>query len=92
MKYHSNVKASDNNHKHHVKKEETGIVALTPRQQSMHNNFLMSARTLKRSLVRTIYYLASINHQKIHRMMGYKTIGEYAEKMAGFSPSQPRLF
>lgn len=92
MKYHSNVKPTDNNHKHLVKNEETGIVALTPRQQSLHNNFLMSARSFKRSLVRTIYYLASINHQKIHRMMGYKTIGEYAEKMAGFSPNQTKAF
>jgi hypothetical protein len=33
-----------------VKKEETAVVALTPQQEALHNNFKEAARTLKPKL------------------------------------------
>lgn len=92
MKYDPQVNANDAFHQQLVKKSPGGVVTLTPKQESLHNNFQESARTLKKSLVRTIYYLGAIHHQKIHRMMGFRTIAEYAEQVAGFTPKQTKNF
>lgn len=92
MKYDPDVNASEAEHQQLVKKPPSGVVTLTPQQESLHNNFRESARVLKKSLVRTIYYLGAIKHQKIHRMMGFRTIAEYAEQVAGFTPRQTSNF
>ena len=70
----------------------TRVAALTPAQQSLHNNFLASVIALKKDIVRTVYYLAMINRQKIHRMLGFDTISDYAMTTAGFTPKQTRNF
>jgi len=65
---------------------------LTPAQQSLHNNFLVSVQTLKTGLVRSIYYLDRIRAHRIHRLLGYRTMAEYAAAYAGFTSSQTREF
>ncbi|MCB1149926.1 HNH endonuclease [bacterium] len=66
--------------------------ALTPAQRSVHNNFLISVQTLKRSLLRTIYYLGQIKEQNIHRHMGYRSISDYALAHSGLTATQTKEF
>lgn len=66
--------------------------AATPAALALHNNFKASVDALKRDLVRTIHYLTVIGDKNIHRMLGYRSIYEYAEGVAGFSESQTRAF
>jgi hypothetical protein len=90
MKYKKDVSANDNNHKHSVKKVETGVAVLTPAQLSLHNNFRVAAGDLQKSLVRTAYYLATIKHQRIHRKLGFASIGTYAQRVVGYTPRQTK--
>ncbi len=55
----------------------------TPAQLAVHNNFTTSINTMKRSLLRSIYYLGVIKEQGIYKTLGYSTITEYAAKEAG---------
>ncbi len=61
------------------------VDGLTPSQASVHNNFVVSARALKTAWLRTVFYLETVYRLKIHRLLGYRTIGEYAGAVAGFS-------
>lgn len=65
---------------------------LTPAQRSLHNNFLVSVRTLKTGLVRSVYYLDQVRSHRIHRLLGHRTIAEYALAYAGFTANQTREF
>lgn len=62
------------------------MAALTPFQLSLHNNLITSARSLQISLLRTAFYLAAIKKQKIHRLLGFKSIAAYSRTSVGFSP------
>ena len=62
--------------------------ALTPRQASLHRNFVTAAGALKASLVRTAWYLERIATLKIHRLLGFRTIADYAAHYAGLRRSQ----
>lgn len=64
----------------------------TPAQLSVHNNFRESIRMLKKSLLRSIYYLRLIRDGKIHRRLGYSTILDYAVAEAGLSRRQCKAF
>jgi len=66
--------------------------AATPAGLALHNNFKASVDALKRDLVRTIHYLTVISDKNIHRMLGYKSIYEYGEGVAGFTEGQTRAF
>lgn len=62
------------------------IGSLTPFQLSLHNNLVTSAKSLRISLLRTAFYLAAIKKQKIHRLLGFTSIADYARTSVGFSP------
>ena len=64
----------------------------TPAALALHNNFKISVGALKRDLVRSIHYLTVISDKNIHRMLGYKSIYEYGEEVAGFTEYQTRAF
>ncbi len=66
--------------------------AATPAAMALHNNFKSAVEALKRDLVRTIHYLTVISDKNIHRMLGYKSIYDYGEGVAGFTESQTRAF
>lgn len=79
--------------KMHSGGEATSVVdRLTPAQRSLHNNFLISVKTLKSGLVRTVYYLDRIRSHRVHRLLGYRTITEYAHAHAGLTVSQTKEF
>jgi hypothetical protein len=59
---------------------------LTPSQEALHKNFQVSIKALKTAWLRTIFYLTAIQELKIHRLLGYRSIGEYAQSVAGFTP------
>lgn len=64
----------------------------TPAALALHKNFKASVEALKRDLVRTIHYLTAIGNKNIHRMLGFRSIYEYAETTAGFTEGQTRAF
>ncbi len=64
----------------------------TPAALSLHNNFLVSITSLKRSLIRSIHYLRVIYDRKIFRLLGYTTITDYASTTAGLSRNQTEAF
>jgi len=64
----------------------------TPAQLAVHNNFKESVRTLKRSLLRSIFYLRIIKERRIHKVLGYKTIVDYAAREAGLGRRQCESF
>ncbi len=64
----------------------------TPAQFAVHNNFKNSVLTLKRSLVRSIFYLKIIKDRRIYKALGYKTILEYAAREAGLGRKQCEAF
>ena len=47
-------------------------------------------KTLKRSLVRTIYYLLEIKENEVYQDLGYGSIFEYAREIVGFSRHQTK--
>lgn len=59
---------------------------------AVHRNFLDSVGTLKRSLVRSIFYLRIIQDRRIHKALGYGTILEYASREAGLGRRQCESF
>lgn len=65
---------------------------LTPSESGLHNNFLVSLNSLRRDLVRTVYYLLQIKEHRIHRKLGFQTIAAYGEAMAGLTPRQTSAF
>ncbi len=66
--------------------------ALTPAEQSIHNNFLQSVKALRRDLVRTAYYLVQVRDRNIHRQMGFTSVADYAAKTAGLTRRQTEEF
>ncbi len=73
----------------------TGLVSprldtLTPAQRALHNRFTDAIRGVKSELVKAIYYLSRIHDLKVHRLLGYRSIAEYAQAIAGFTPHQTR--
>jgi hypothetical protein len=44
----------------------------------VHNDFLVAVDGLKRNLVRTILYLRAIADGRIHKLLGFSRITEYA--------------
>lgn len=67
-----------------------GLDRLTPAQQAVHNNFLVAYDGLKQNLVRTIFYLRAVMDGKIHRLLGFVRISEYAAHYAGLSEHQTK--
>jgi len=65
---------------------------LTPAQRTLHRNFVTSVQSLRSRLVRTIYYLAAVKSQGIHRLLGYRRIADYAAHFAGLTPRQTKDF
>lgn len=65
---------------------------MTPQGDSLHQNFLQSARDLKRDMVRVVYYLEMIRSQRIHLALGFDSIEAYAARTAGFTHAQTRRF
>ena len=65
---------------------------LTPGAASLHRNFCQATRDLKRDIVRVVYYLDRVLGLRIHKALGHRTIEDYAEQVAGFSPAQTRRF
>ena len=64
----------------------------TPAALALHNNFKVSVKTLRRSLVRCLHYLLAIQQRKVHRSLGYATITDYAAAVAGFTRNQTEMF
>jgi len=64
----------------------------TPATLALHNNFLSSMTSLKRSLIRSIHYLRIIYDRKVYRHLGFSSITEYAQKTAGISRNQTEAF
>ncbi len=75
-----------------IHREPTLSPSATPAALALHNNFKTSVDALKRDLVRTIHYLSAISEKNIHRLLGYKSIYEYGEGVAGFTEFQTRAF
>jgi len=75
----------------HAGCQPTGVEA-TPAQLSVHNNFCDSIKTLKKSLLRSIYYLGIIKDRGIHKTLGYKTILDYAAEEVGIGHRQCKAF
>jgi len=75
-----------------AKREPTLSPTATPAALALHNNFKTSVVALKRDLVRSIHYLTVISDKNIHRMLGYKSIYEYGDGVAGFTEGQTRAF
>ncbi len=75
-----------------AKREPKLSPTATPAALALHNNFKTSVVALKRDLVRSIHYLTVISDKNIHRMLGYKSIYEYGEGVAGFTEGQTRAF
>ncbi len=67
-------------------------VSATPAALALHNNFLSSITSLKRSLIRSIHYLRVIYDRKVYKMLGYSSITEYASVAAGISRNQTEAF
>ncbi len=68
------------------------VTSATPAQLAFHNNFKVSVRTLKRSLLRSIYYLRIIRERRIYKALGYDTIPDYAAAEAGLGRKQCEAF
>jgi hypothetical protein len=64
----------------------------TPAVLALHNNFLSSMTSLKRSLIRSIHYLRIIYDRKVYRALGYGSIADYAARTAGLSRNQTEGF
>ncbi len=77
---------------HTICRASTCKPAATPAQLSVHNNFRQSVRTLKKSLLRSIYFLRLIRDGKIHKRLGYSSILDYAAAEADLSPRQCKAF
>ncbi len=63
-------------------------LALTPAEASLHNNFVVSAKSLRRDFVRMVYYLLQIKEHLIYRKLGFKTMSNYGKAVAGLTPRQ----
>ncbi|MBU2503247.1 HNH endonuclease [bacterium] len=61
---------------------------LTPAQRAVHDDFLAAFDGLKQNLVRTVFYLRAVIDGKIHNLLGYSRITDYAKHYAGLSPRQ----
>ena len=75
-----------------VQWEPTLSPTATPAALALHNNFKASVVALKRDLVRSIHFLTVISEKNIHRMLGYKSIYDYGEGVAGLTEGQTRAF
>ncbi|MFH2053174.1 MAG: HNH endonuclease [bacterium] len=65
---------------------------LTPSEQALHRNLMISVRDLRREIVRTAYFLVQVNDRKIHRKLGFDTLGEYASRFTGLTSRQAEEF
>ena len=72
--------------------ESSTNVSATPAALALHNNFLSSITSLKRSLIRSIHYLRVIYDRKVYKMLGYSSITEYASVAAGIPRNQTEAF
>lgn len=70
----------------------SGLDLLTPAQASLHRNFLSSVAALHRDLIRAAYYLLQIRERRVHRLLGYARVADYAAAEAGLTPNQCREF
>lgn len=70
----------------------TRLDRLTPGQQAVHRNFLSAHDGLKQNLLRMIFYLRAVVDGRIHNLLGYARITDYAQHYAGLSPRQTHEF
>ncbi len=64
----------------------------TPAELALHRNFVESVGQLKRGLVRSCHYLLQIQYRKVHHVLGYVTIADYAAAEAGLTRDQCMSF
>ncbi|MBK7703102.1 MAG: DUF222 domain-containing protein [bacterium] len=67
---------------------ESISTSATPAELALHHKFVESVQQLKRSLVRSCHYLLQIQNRKVHCVLGYRTIAEYAAAEAGLTRAQ----
>ncbi|MBK8165798.1 MAG: HNH endonuclease [bacterium] len=73
-------------------RDTSNLELLTPAQMSVHRNFLSSVAVLHRDLIRAAYYLLQIRERRVHRLLGYARVADYAAAEAGLTPNQCREF
>ncbi|MGD9546183.1 MAG: HNH endonuclease [Candidatus Krumholzibacteriia bacterium] len=61
---------------------------LTPAEASLHNNFVVSVKALRKDLVRTVYYLLQIKERRVYRKLGFPTMAAYGKAAAGLTERQ----
>ncbi|MBU2500378.1 HNH endonuclease [bacterium] len=61
---------------------------LTPGEASLHNNFVVSVKALRKDLVRTAYYLLQIKECRVYRKLGFSTMAAYGKAAAGLTERQ----
>jgi hypothetical protein len=66
--------------------------AATPAELALHHNFVESVGQLKRGLVRSCHYLLQVQNRKVHHVLGYNTIADYAAAEAGLTRDQCMSF
>lgn len=71
---------------------EFPIVKATPAKVALDKNFRNAVVSLRRDLVRTIYYLRVIFDRKVYRMLGYPNIRGYAAEVGGLTERQCKAF
>ena len=71
---------------------EPDSVPATPAELALHRTFVDSVHELKRSIVRSCFYLRQIQLQKVYRALGYATIVEYAATEVGLTRDQCESF
>jgi 5-methylcytosine-specific restriction endonuclease McrA len=67
-------------------------VTASPQVLSLHNNFKSSILSLKRELVRSVFYLRMISERKVYRVLGFTSIYDYAATAAGLGREQCKAF
>jgi len=65
---------------------------LTPAEEALHRNLLVSVGELRKSLVRTSYYLVQVGDRRIHRKMGFASLAAYAARYLGLTAKQTEGF
>ncbi|MFH2054291.1 MAG: HNH endonuclease signature motif containing protein [bacterium] len=77
---------------HPLAETKAAGMPLTPAEASLHNNFLVSVKALRKDLVRTVYYLLQIKECRIYRKLGYGSMAEYGAQTAGLTGKQVTEF
>ena len=68
------------------------LAALTPAQRELHGTFVQSTRELRANTARTVLLLTAVADGRLHLILGFASLAEYAQHFAGFSPRLTRDF